>query len=419
MSDVYIAINGDDVGTTIGQAIAADDHEGVQSTSQAVKDAHGTIAEWVEQQGGQEVTSSGDEGVYIVPEEALDQLEEITAQYEEGAGHTLTVGVGGSMSEASKALIYGKLNGKNQIVEYEPSIDRHLTDEDLSEVDDEAASVEDTPDELEDEQDPEKFDEDDRDQDTEEIEVPEKEVDGDYETEDMEEGQPQHEKEMTEEEEFVHDAQENRADEADDDAVEADEESQDEEYEEGYDEPNSEEDQLPQQDELESEETVYDDLTETDTDDQDMQEEIPEEAPEGEEDSYDYNDALTDMIQGHMEGDEDTAEEGMQEDEDGDLKQDIATALQAFKQNKDMLEQAQEQNPELYQATITMLRSMIDMARKLGYSPEEDMEAMETESDMEEQFPEAEYDAPHEAEGMEAGGAEEEVPTKKPKGRGQ
>jgi hypothetical protein len=47
----------------------------------------------------------------------------------------------------------------------------------------------------------------------EQIEVPADQVDGDYGSEEMADAQPEHEKEMSEEEEFIHDAQENREDE--------------------------------------------------------------------------------------------------------------------------------------------------------------------------------------------------------------
>jgi len=54
-----------------------------------------------------------------------------------------------------------------------------------------------------------------------------------------------------------------------------------------------------------------------------------------------------------------------------------------------MLEQAREQNPDLYNATLTMLRSMISMAKKLGFAPEQDMQQAADTNQMAEAMPEA------------------------------
>ena len=119
-----------------------------------------------------------------------------------------------------------------------------------------------------------------------------------------------------------------------------------------------------------------------------------EEAVEGEE-GYDYNNAMADMIHGHMEGGEGEGEEApMEESGEGQgeevLKDDIRSALMIFKQNKDILEQARQQSPEMYEATVTMLRAMIEMAKQLGYAPEQDIAEVEAQEEMAEGFPQAE-----------------------------
>lgn len=358
--EAYIAINGDDVGEKIGQAIASDDHESLAGVTGSISNGLSICKDWAEKSGGEVLSSSGDECLLKVPAEAMDQLEEVKAACEKECGHTMTVGVGESMSEAAKALIYGKMNGKDQVVQYDPSIDAKLSDDEMEEVD-----------EMSDEEMPE---------DTEEIDVPADEVDGDYGSEKMKDAQPEHEEDMGEEEEFIHDAQENRADELDEDNIEADEEP--EESEEGYEEEEQPEgldgkydgeEEAPIENEYEeAEEALEEDAMEEDM-----------EAPEEEE--YDHNDMLEDMMDANMEEDEmdeeapeepptDAPEEELQnpqmmeEDDDSALKEDIFHALQVFKQNKEMLEQTAEANPVMYQATMGMLRSMIAMAHKLGYS---------------------------------------------------
>ena len=126
MSNVFAAFNGDDIGEQIGNHIANDDHESLSRVSDGVKSAHDMIERWVESKGGKVVVSSGDEAIVTVPKQALAELKSIQQKYSQLANATVTIGVGASMSEASKALIFGKMNDKNQIVHYDPSIDSQI-----------------------------------------------------------------------------------------------------------------------------------------------------------------------------------------------------------------------------------------------------------------------------------------------------
>ena len=145
----------------------------------------------------------------------------------------------------------------------------------------------------------------------------------------------------------------------------------------------------PKDSSVNGEESVYQDLSQDDVADpgMDSEEDVP----------YNQDDALTNMIHGDLE-DGDSPEEMPDQEMDNEqptsqldeeLRQDIASALMAFKENKDMLEQAREQNPKLYQATITMLRSMIEMAKKLGQNPEQDMQDQDNEQQLNNEFPAA------------------------------
>ena len=399
--EVYLAINGDDVGAKIGEAIANDDQESLAGVTGSVNSGLSICKDWAEKSGGEVLSSSGDECLIKVPQEAVNELNEIKAACEKECGHSMTIGMGSSMSEAAKALIYGKLNGKNQVVEYDESVEQGIREDEGAEEEEQALEEEFESDE----------------EGTEEIDVPEDEIDGDYGSEEMADAQPEHEQDMSEEEEFVHDAQENRADELDEDNIEADEEYEDsdEGYEEEYDEEDAEaiegdeeegldgkydgDEEAPIEDEYEEGEEAL----EEDADEEDMM------APEEEE--YNHNDMLEDMMDANMEEgseeeipqdemmeepmeeeypDEMMEEEdpsmGMEpegEDDDSALREDIFHALQVFKQNKDMLEQSAQTNPMMYQATMGMLRSMIAMAHKLGYTgPQDDAEPpMESEVD--------------------------------------
>lgn len=126
MSHVFLAINGDGVGESIGSAIISDNHDELSRLSSSIKNAHQMIDQWVEGQGGKIIVSSGDEAIYQLPQAAMSQIEGVRKKYNQLANTTLTAGVGSTMSEASKALIYGKMNNKNQVVHYEPQIDEMI-----------------------------------------------------------------------------------------------------------------------------------------------------------------------------------------------------------------------------------------------------------------------------------------------------
>jgi len=389
MQEIYVAINGDDVGNSIGSAIASDDRESLGSTTSTLKDIHSQIDQWVEQCGGEVVTSSGDEGIYKVPHECADHLEDIRSEYQEHTGHTLTIGVGQSMSEAAKALIYGKMNNKDQIVEYAPEMDEAISsetgemgtqgyeqqnegklpaEEEMSYQKENAAQQEASMAEEPDEDMVEEDGEGEADKDAEEI-IEEASND------------PEHEKDMTPEEEREHDAAENELDEMDDDIVEADEEANME----GIDGEAGEEDMQVDEDE--------------------NMEEEPE-ADEG-----DHEDLLAEMVHAHMSGEEDEEmpeeemmeeevpeempeEEMMEEDQYSDeeienLRADIAHSLNSFKANREMILQMQQASPEMYESLMVMLRSMIAMGRHMGFDAEQAADEQMSEAQAQEEMPEA------------------------------
>jgi hypothetical protein len=351
MDKCFIAINGDDVGKGIGNAVASDDYKGLSKLSQNIKNSHKMIEDWVQSQGGEIITSNGDEGLYSIPSGACSELENIKSQYQQMSQNTLTIGVGSSMSEASKALIYGKLNEKNQIVEYFPEIESYLSDEDEEDIpEDELPETDDIGDE--------------RDSELEE------------EAGISEEGQ----------EEFPPEEGE-----LDPDIIEDDEENVDNALP---------EDASPEELDAEDGEEFEDDGESFEDDGDELQPEdvangnLDEDDQEGEEGNDRYN-MLQDMIHGHLDEDGDGVdndEEYNGDEEDAvneELKRDIFNALQGFKNNKEMLEQAKQENPELYQSLITMLRSMIQMAKQVNYNPEEDLDEAEVQQGIEDSFPEA------------------------------
>lgn len=123
---VYIAMDADDAGRLIGQAILQDDIESLEHTSHAINAGQNLILDWVEGLGGKVITAGGDEALVEVSLDSVDNLEELRSQYHQIVGATLTAGVGLSPSEAGKALLYGKVNGKDQVAVFDEQMEQEL-----------------------------------------------------------------------------------------------------------------------------------------------------------------------------------------------------------------------------------------------------------------------------------------------------
>jgi hypothetical protein len=447
MANIFIAINGDDVGSRIGDAIANDDHEGLAQASSSIQGAHDTVDQWVDSVGGKKISSAGDDAIYMVPDNAVNDLDDVRSQYKEESGHGLTVGVGASMSQASKALIYGKLNGKDQTIHYEPMIEDYLSDEDEDqpevpgeddlqdqadqdiEADAGAADLENAPEDT------------DEDVDDSQSAVPGAAAPQDpaaemadpqmSEQDDSEIPEAGSEDDIAEDDQAATDAptepainpttaqKNNKAPQANTPPIDG---KTDVDF--GTSDEDTQEDPADPQAEMSGDEDMPDTDPETDSaaemadssddsempmdadqaDGEEMQDPSMEDDTQelGDEDVADPSqqddgeDPVASMIHGDMQDGGDDQDADMDADQaDGDaaldeeLKSDIANALLAFKENKHMLEDARDTNPALYEATITMLRSMISMAKKLGFTPEQDMADQEANAGMEEGFPEA------------------------------
>ena len=458
----FIAVNGDNVGDSIGSAIATDNHEELSKITGGLKDAHGAIEQWIESVGGQVVTSSGDEGIYKIPAESYDEatIDSLRDQYSQSTGTTITVGVGTSMSEASKALIYGKLNEKDQVVEYDPHIDDYIAghddeiveDEDSQDdgfTDQEAVGDEEYEDESASELVAPEGAQDENPEYQEEVpEMEETAVGGEAAIGETDETMPDSELDETlaEEGEMSEDdldvAPEDRLDQvvgdldgdgdvdvappAEEDAAMLGETDQETPIPEGDEVAQAQAEmgeEMPAEGmegqmapegmeaPVEGEEMAPDEMAPEGMEGmvgEEMDEGMdPEAAMEGDQDNQS---ALTDMIHANMGGEEDASPADDEADEE-ELRQDIVTSLQTFKENKAMLEQAKQENPKLYEATILMLRSMIEMAKKLSMDPEGDVNAQmaqdalpevegEEEEGFEEEMSEEDVEA-EEAEGLE------------------
>lgn len=124
MDNMIMAYDGDNAGRMVGQAILANNEQALSEASERIAHGHDIVKQWVESHGGKIISGGGDEGTFSVPAQAVGDIETLRKDYEFATQLTMTVGVGATLSEAGKALMVGKVRGKNQVVQYDPSIDQ-------------------------------------------------------------------------------------------------------------------------------------------------------------------------------------------------------------------------------------------------------------------------------------------------------
>lgn len=121
---IFVAADGDGIGNKVARASLADDVEGLHTVSSHIEAGNELIKEFAISRGGQVISSGGDEALVRLPLEHVDELEGLRTDYSYVVGATLTLGVGESLSQASKALMVAKISGKNQILQYSPEVEQ-------------------------------------------------------------------------------------------------------------------------------------------------------------------------------------------------------------------------------------------------------------------------------------------------------
>lgn len=122
----YVAFDGDGIGNKIAQAEEMDDEAGLRQQSAAIEAGQKVAWAWAKKYGGKLIEDGGDQGIVKVPTIALDAVEDLRADYLKASGATLTVGIGDSISESTKARMLGKLRGKNQAVTFNEDTKKEL-----------------------------------------------------------------------------------------------------------------------------------------------------------------------------------------------------------------------------------------------------------------------------------------------------
>lgn len=133
---IYVAIDGDNIGKMVGHAALSNDEELLSKISAAINEAREDVQILAEIYGGEVISSGGDEIIVRFDGEDEEKLlqdvhkmiQEVADHSKEHYGFTITAGLGNSLDHASKALMAGKLNGKNQVVDYTEDVDHFIED---------------------------------------------------------------------------------------------------------------------------------------------------------------------------------------------------------------------------------------------------------------------------------------------------
>lgn len=112
---IYVSMDGDNIGNKVAQAEAENDEQRLTEMSHKINAGQSVFGTWVQSVGGSIIESGGDEGLAKVPASAIDKIENFRSQYMSVSGATVTVGIGDSISDSTKARQLGKLKGKNKV----------------------------------------------------------------------------------------------------------------------------------------------------------------------------------------------------------------------------------------------------------------------------------------------------------------
>lgn len=116
---VYIGADGDDMGSRVAAYILASDITGARKLSKTIHRGEAAVLAFAKRTwGGTPIIAGGDDLLIGVPSNRFSQaqVEAMRKLYAKTTGATLSVGIGETMPNASKALIIAKNTGKDKSV---------------------------------------------------------------------------------------------------------------------------------------------------------------------------------------------------------------------------------------------------------------------------------------------------------------
>lgn len=122
----YLAFDGDGIGNKVAQAEEIDDENALREQGQAINRGQAAAVEFCRKYNGKMIEEGGDSGIMKVPHIALERVEQFRQKYAQETNASLTVGIGKTIAESTKARQLGKLRGKNTAVKFDDSTEKEL-----------------------------------------------------------------------------------------------------------------------------------------------------------------------------------------------------------------------------------------------------------------------------------------------------
>lgn len=121
---VFISCDGDGIGQKVARAELSDDPALLKEISSKIVAGNDAITDFIVKNAGEVFSAGGDEVSGKIKVDAVEDLEALRTDYNYITGATLSIGVGQSLSQASKALMVAKVSGKNQTLQYTPEVEQ-------------------------------------------------------------------------------------------------------------------------------------------------------------------------------------------------------------------------------------------------------------------------------------------------------
>lgn len=123
---VVVYSDADNAGNMAKKAVFTNNLSQIKEISKKISLTSEILAEYIEKSGGQTVNSGGDDYTGIMPKDKIGILQEAASEIKRKSGFTVTIGIGDTPKKSVYALTYGKLTGKNKIVEWDEGIQEHV-----------------------------------------------------------------------------------------------------------------------------------------------------------------------------------------------------------------------------------------------------------------------------------------------------
>jgi hypothetical protein len=124
--DLYVSWQGDALDKKVSELRLKDDAGGIAQISQAVEAGTAIFTSFAGFNGGSVIDKGYIEGLLTIPVSALKNLEQARLNYESCVKATVSVGVGKTPSQSSKALLVAKLRGRNKTVVYDNNVEKEV-----------------------------------------------------------------------------------------------------------------------------------------------------------------------------------------------------------------------------------------------------------------------------------------------------